>query len=41
MVYHLIPEVLLKLPALTLSIQAKLSYAAVSHTVKAFLELPR
>lgn len=35
-VYHLISEVLSKLPALTLRIQAKLSYAEVSHIVKAF-----
>lgn len=40
MVYHLIPEIPPRSPALTLSIQAKFSYP-MSHAVRALLELPR
>lgn len=40
MVYHLIPAIPSRIPALTPSIQAKLSYP-MFHAVRALLELPR
>lgn len=40
MLYHLIPKIPSRIPALTHGIQAKFSYP-MSHAARALLELPR